>query len=285
MSQMLSFNGRIISRSDFCLSPANRAFRYGDGIFESIKVQQGKILWGDHHYNRIIKGADWLKINMQPEWSKELFNETILSLHNVNHNSNTSSRIRFSLFRNDGGHYTPFTNNASCLVESEPCDQNQYVLNTKGINVVIYPDIPKQYNILSGIKSINAQIYVLASIYKRNQGFGDALILNEEGFISEATSSNIFVYKNSKIITPPLEQACVEGVMRTTIIEIINEIGLSFEESKVSPGDLLQADEVFLTNAIVGIKWVKGFGEKKYSNKLSTELVSCLNKKASQHFV
>lgn len=285
MSQMLSFNGRIISRSDFCLSPANRAFCYGDGIFESIRVRQGKPLWIEYHYNRILKSADQLKLNINPEWSIELFKDTITSLHNANHNSNTASRIRFSLFRNDGGLYTPYTNNASYLVETEPLDQNQYVINTKGINIVIYPDIKKQYNILSGMKSINAQLYVLASIYKRNNGYGDALILNEEGMISEATSSNIFIYKNSKVITPPLSQACVAGVMRAIIIETVKEIGLPLEEAKVSPNDLIHADEIFLTNAIIGIKWVKGYENKKYSNKISTELVQNLNKKALQYIV
>ncbi len=285
MSQMLSFNGRILSRSDFCLSPANRAFRYGDGIFESIRVQQGKPLWTKHHYNRLSGSADKLKLHIQHEWSQKVFENAITSLHNANHNNNATSRIRFSLFRNDGGLYTPFTNNASYLVESEPLDQDQYVLNTKGINVVIYPDIKKQYNILSGTKSINAQLYVLASIYKRNNGYGDALILNEEGMISEATASNIFIYKNSKLITPALSQACVEGVMRSVIIDIVNKIGLPFAEGKISPDDLLHADEVFLTNAIMGIKWVKGYGNKKFSNKTATELVKHLNERALQNFV
>ncbi len=285
MSQMLSFNGRIISRSGFCLPPANRAFRYGDGIFESIRVQQGKPLWIQHHYKRLSKSADKLKFNIDNDWSQEFFEDTIISLQNANHNSNTTSRIRFSLFRNDGGLYTPFTNNASYLIESEPLDQNQYVLNTKGISIVIYPDIQKQYNILSGIKSINAQLYVLASIHKRNNGYGDALILNEEGMVSEATSSNIFIYKNGKLITPPLTQACVEGVMRAVIINIVKEIGLPFEEEKVSPDDLLHADEVFLTNAVMGIKWVKGYDNKKFSNMISTELVKILNDKALQHFI
>ncbi len=285
MSQMLSFNGKIISGAGFCLSPANRAFRYGDGIFESIRVNHGKILWAEHHFNRLLKGAELLKLNINPEWSKEVFNQTITTLHNRNHAGKTSSRIRFSLFRNNGGLYTPYTNNASYLIESEQLDLNQYVLNNKGVDVIIYPEITKQYSILSGIKSVNAQLYVQASIFKRNHGFGDALILNEEGMICEATASNVFIYKNGRLITPPLSEACVEGVMRTVIIEIANEIGLSFKEVQISPDDLYLAEEVFLTNAIAGIKWVKGFGNKRYANKLSTELVDLLNKKASQEVI
>lgn len=278
---MLSFNGKIISRSEFCLSPANRAFRYGDGLFESICIRQGKILWETEHYQRLSKGADLLKLNLHPEWSQEFFNKTITSLFNVNHKNNASARIRLTLFRNDGGLYTPFTNNASFLVESEPLDNNHFVLNTKGINVAIYSDIPKQYNILSGIKSINAQLYVLASIFKRHYGYGDALIINEEGMISEATASNVFIYKKGKLITPPLSQACVEGIMRAIVIKIVNESGVSFEEAKISPDNLVEADELFLTNAITGIKWVKEFSGKKYSNKLSTELIDKINDKAS----
>ena len=276
---MLSFNGELVSRKDFCLSTANRAFRYGDGVFESLRVHQGKVLWIEHHYRRLCKSIAALHMNMHDDWSAEYFEQITNTLLTANHSPESSARIRFSVFRNDGGLYTPFTNNASYLIESETIDQESYLLNTKGISVVPFEEIKKSCNILSPLKSINAQLYVLAAIYKRNLGFGDALILNEEGLVAEATSSNVFMYKSGKIITPALSQACVEGVMRAVIIEIAHLNGIPVLETKISLDDLASAKEVFLTNAVQGIRWVKEFQGKRFGNEMALWLTDQLNEK------
>ncbi len=277
---MLSFNGHLVSRKDFGLSTANRAFRYGDGVFESMRVRRGQIMWLIHHYQRLNRSIAALHMNMHDDWSAEYFEKTINALLNSNHTPESAARLRFAVFRNDGGLYTPFTNNASYLIESETIDQENYVLNTKGLSVVPYFDIKKTCNILSPLKSINAQLYVLASIYKRNLGFGDALILNEEGMVAEATSSNIFIYKSGKLITPALSQACVEGVMRAVIIETANQKGIPVLETKISLDDLASAKEVFLTNAVQGIRWVKEFKGKRFGNEMAEWLTAQLNERA-----
>ncbi len=277
---MLSFNGQLVSRKDFCLSTANRAFRYGDGFFESMRVHRGKTIWLKLHYRRINKSIAALHLNMPDEWSDEYFEKTIKALFNANHTPESAARVRFSVYRNDGGLYTPFTNNASFLIESETIDQENYSLNTKGISVIPYVDIKKACNILSPLKSINAQLYVLAAIYKRNLGFGDALILNEEGMVAEATSSNVFIYKAGKIVTPALSQACVEGVMRAVIIEIANQQGIPVLETNISLDELASGEEVFLTNAVQGIRWVKEFKDKRFGNEMAEWLTAQLNEKA-----
>ncbi len=277
---MLSFNGLLVSRKDFCLSTENRAFRYGDGIFESIRICRGQIMWLKHHYYRLNKSIAALHLNMPHEWSEEYFEKTISTLFNVNHTPKSAARVRYSVFRNDGGLYTPFTNNASFLIESETIDQENYSLNTKGISVTPYVDIKKACNVLSPLKSINAQLYVLAAIYKRKLGFGDALILNEEGMVAEATSSNIFIYKSGKLITPALSQACVEGVMRAVIIEIANQQGIPVLETNISLDELASGEEVFLTNAVQGIRWVKEFKGKRFGNEMAEWLTAQLNEKA-----
>ncbi len=277
---MLSFNGHLVSRKDFHLSTANRAFRYGDGVFESMRIRHGQIMWLIHHYQRLSRSIAALHMNMHDDWSAEYFEKTIKALCNVNHSPEGSARVRLSVFRNDGGLYTPFTNNASYIIESETVDQANYVLNTKGISVVPYEEIKKACNILSPLKSINAQLYVLAAIYKRNLGFGDALILNEEGLVAEATSSNVFVYKAGKLTTPALSQACVEGVMRAVIIEIAHQNGIPAVETKISLDDLASAEEVFLTNAVQGIRWVKEFKGKRFGNEMAEWLTTQLNERA-----
>ncbi len=277
MSGLLSFNGKIIRSDEFCISPQNRAFRYGDGVFETIRIHRGITLWEDLHFQRLQTAATKLHLNMLPGWSAESFSRYLTELFHANHKQDKAARVRLSLFRNDGGLYSPYTNNASLLIESEPLDQDAFALNAIGLTIGVYDEIYKPFNALSSLKSINAQIYVLACIHKRDKGLGDMLLLNDQGMIAEATSSNVFIAKNGQLFTPALSQACVEGVMRAVVIWLAGDIGMRVNETKISLNDLEDADEVLLTNAIQGIRWVRQFNHKKYQNKIATELVEALN--------
>ncbi len=281
MSEMLSFNGKIIHRDDLCISPLNRAFRYGDGVFESIRIHRGTTLWVDLHFKRLQTAAIKLHLNMLPGWSLESFSGYLTELYEANHKQDKAARLRLSLFRNDGGLYTPYTNNSSLLIESEPLDHDAFALNAIGLTIGVYDEIVKPFNALSSLKSINAQLYVLACIDKRDKGLGDMLLLNDQGMIAEASSSNVFIVKNGQILTPALSQACVEGIMRGVVIELAGEIGIQVNETSIALNDIENADEVLLTNAVQGIRWVSQFNHKKYQNKIATALVESLNFKVS----
>lgn len=277
MSNMISFNGQILNRDEFTISPGNRAFRYGDGVFETIRVSRGCVLWAEYHFSRLSRASETLQLINDPEWSLDRFKEIIFKICGANNLLNRDARIRLSMFRNEGGYYTPLTNKASILIEVEALDQNHFTINAKGISVEIFPDIPKVFSKLSALKSINSQIYVMASIHKRNKGFGDVLLLNQEGQVAEATASNVFSVQNNKIITPSLPEACVDGVMRRVLIQLARENGISVSEGSVTSDQLLLADELFLTNSIQGIRWVRDFRNKRYSNQMATKLTGLLN--------
>ncbi len=281
MSGLLSFNGQIVRRDEYCITPQNRAFRYGDGVFESIRMHRGIILWKDLHFKRLQNAAIKLHLNMLTGWSPESFRGILTELYMANHKNDKAARLRLSLFRNDGGLYTPYTNNASLLIESEPLDHDTFALNAIGLTIGVYDEIAKPFNALSSLKSINAQLYVLACIDKRDKGLGDMLLLNDQGMIAEASSSNVFIVKNGQILTPDLSQACVEGIMRSVVIELAGDIGIQVHETGIALNELEDADEVLLTNAIQGIRWVNQFKQKKYQNKIATRLVEALNKKVS----
>ncbi len=274
---MYSLNGQLIQQDAFALSPANRAFRYGDGVFETIRVAGGRVLWAPLHFARVTKAAATLCLNLPEQWALPYFEEVITALSTTNHGKGCHARVRFSLFREDGGRYAPITNNAAFLIESEGLDQGLFELNNKGLLIGIYPEIRKPANMLSSLKSINAQLYVLASIYKRNKDLGDILILNEEGFVAEATSSNIFLVKGGRLITPAPDQGAVEGIMQQVICRLATDNDILVKACPVSPDDLLAADEIFLTNAIQGIRWVMGFRQKRYYNNFSRKMMALLN--------
>ncbi len=276
---MYSLNGQLIQHDAFSLSPANRAFRYGDGIFETIRVAGGQVLWSLLHFTRVSKAAATLHLNLDKNWSLPYFDQVITALARANHGEGCHARVRFSLYREDGGLYAPITNNAAFLIESESLDQGFYDLNNKGLLIDIYPEIRKPRNMLSSLKSINALLYVLASIYKRDKDLGDILILNQEGFVAEASSSNIFLVKSGSLLTPAPDDGAVAGIMQQVIWQLAKENDIPVKAAPISADDLLTADEIFLTNAIQGIRWVMGFRQKRYYNNFSRQIMRLLNAK------
>jgi branched-subunit amino acid aminotransferase/4-amino-4-deoxychorismate lyase len=273
-------NGHLISIYEPSVSFSNRAFRYGDSLFESIRICNNKLMFLRDHITRLKLGMTVLRMNLPAELNTENINEFINQL--VKHNVHAPHvRIRLTVFRNDGGLYTPETNDISFLIESEEL-AGPYELNQKGFWVDIYADIKKSINKLSNIKSGNALMYVMAGISKQSMKLDECLLINENGTIIESISSNIFVVKNGTLYTPPLTEGCVAGVMRKQIMNLATENKILTFESPVTSYTLMNGDEVFLTNSINGIQWVGQFKDKFYTNKMSVFFIDKLNQLATQ---
>jgi branched-chain amino acid aminotransferase len=117
---------------------------------------------------------------------------------------------------------------------------------------------------LSGVKTLNAPRYVAAAIEARQSGWDDALLLNADGHVCEATSSNVFWWKGDQLCTPPLSDGPVTGTFRNLLLQLASVKGIPQAQKSLSPGMLFGADEVFLTNAVQGIRPVRFFEEKEY---------------------
>ncbi len=274
-------NDELIDNNTPFISSDNRSFRYGDGLFESIRVINGKPFLLSKHIERIQNDMALLKMESDSMISFENIQEKINLLCEKN-NIEQGARVKLSVYRNAGGLYTPDTNSVSYFLEANMHQDNLFLLNKKGLDIDVYNDIKKPLNKLSSIKSNNSLIYVLGSIYKKQKGLDDCLLLNEENNISETTNANVFMVTENKIYTPGLDQACLSGTMRKLIIKLARESGYKIYECNLKTEDLIQADELFLTNAISGIKWVSGFRKKRYFKNVSTKLISKLNEFASQ---
>jgi branched-subunit amino acid aminotransferase/4-amino-4-deoxychorismate lyase len=277
MKTYISIEGELFDRQFTCLTAANRSFRYGDGLFETIKVCRGKVLWVEYHFQRLLRSASVIKLILPGGFSVKEFEGLILSLYSQNHPENEPARIRFSLFRKDGGLYTPDNNNSSYLIESEKLITEHYAFHEKGLDIELYPEQKKAINQLSVIKTSSALLYVMAALYKKENGFDDCLLLNQHGNIAEAISSNVFVVCGNRIITPGLDQGCVDGVMRSVLFDLLSEHTFCIEEAALHPSILSEADEVFLTNAISGITWVRSFRGRMFSNQISSKFHALLN--------
>ncbi|MEE4177282.1 MAG: aminotransferase class IV [Bacteroides sp.] len=283
MPSKISFNGKLLDRDGFGLSLANRSFRYGDGLFETIRVENGKVLWAERHFQRLSKDSGLLKMELPSGYDQEKFARDILNLYRENHKEDEPARVRFALFRQEGGFYTPQLNGVDYLIETSPLKSAYYSLNKKGLLVDIFEDYYKSCHALSNIKSSSALVYVMAGIFCKEKGLDDCLLINDERLLAEATSSNLFLVKDKRIVTPSLDQACVEGVMRSVVIDLARSQGIGVEERPLESFELSDADEIFLTNAISGIQWVVGFREKRFYNKMARTLEGLLNRAARDY--
>jgi branched-chain amino acid aminotransferase len=269
-------NGQVVSGTEPSIVSGSRAFLYGDGVFESIRIMHGKPINLTAHIQRLFKGAEVLKIRIPSYLTVEVFHEKIMEL--ITRNAiKSGGKCRLSIDRVAGGTYKPKSNEATYFMEVWPMDENDFLLNYKGIEVDVYKDLKFYPNFLSPYKTKNGLTKVLAAIAAEELGMGDFILQNERGNLIESTSCNMFIVSNGVLYTPGLQEGCIAGTMRMQIINLAIQNGIRVYECPILPHNLLSADEVFLTNAITGIKWIGGYRTKRYLNTTSRRLVMLLN--------
>jgi branched-chain amino acid aminotransferase len=275
-TNFINFNGEIYPADVKLLTTANRGFRYGDGLFESMRLMKGELKFADMHADRLQRGMKALKLDNYSQMDAWFLKEKVADI--AMRNKAKHGRLRLTVFRDAEGLYTPTLNKMGYCLEITPIDEPRYFLNEKGLIMDIFTDVTKPTNYLSNIKTCNSLVYVLAAIYKTQNKLDEVFLLNQNGFLCEAGSSNLFVLYNNHLYTPALSEGCVEGVMRHVVIDIAKKIGMGITEAQINPDILYEADEVFLTNAGRGIQCVMGFGVKRYFSRVSKVLVDELNK-------
>ena len=280
MKSKIIFNGKILNQQDIQFNTIKRAINFGDGFFETIRIVNGDVLFIESHLKRIFKGLKILKISNSENFNAEIIKAKIkeLLLHNK---IDSGGRVKIYFFRSGLGTYLPITNEISFIIECFHLENNLYQLNKKGFLVDIFYDYQKQINNLSAFKTSNSLLYVLASIYAKDNGLNDTLILNEKKYIIESSNSNIFLFLKDSIITPALNSGCIAGIMRDEIIKIINLLDIKIIERDITIEDLMNSNEIFLTNVISGINWVGGYKKTRYYNTLSKKIIKELNNKIS----
>jgi len=145
-------------------------------------------------------------------------------------------------------------------------------LNENGLVIDVFNGAAKSCDALSNLKSANFLPYVMAAIFAKEQKLNDCLILNSNGSIADATIANVFIVANKILYTPGLDQGCVNGVMRKHILTALSNTDFEVREVPLTIQDVMNADEVFLTNAMSGIRWVRQFKQKAYTNEVCKEI-------------
>lgn len=261
------------------ITVANRSFRYGDGLFETLRLRHGSPVFPGDHLQRLNNGMQILGLSPLPVNADEI-NNIILEL--ARQNQLSGARVRIVVFRTGGGTYQPLSDKPELLITAEAIPADDYVLNTKGLKLGMYQENRKFTGTLGAIKSASALLYVLAGRFARINGFDEALILNQHGRICEAVSSNVFlVMPDGTVRTPSEPEGPLPGVMRRNLISIMNEASIPVVEEQITEADILQAEEVFLTNSVQGLQWVLSYRNRRYYHSTTKKLYNSLLQKLS----
>lgn len=265
---MINFNSELFSKENIQLTTDNRGFKYGDGIFETIKVVNKKVIFWEDHYFRLMASMRMLRMKIPMEFTLEFLEQEILkTVASLEQASNY--RVRLNVFRKDGGLYTPKTNEINYLIEAAE-------LNTQAKTIYeidVFKDFYNYSGLLSTVKTNNRMINTLASIYANENDLDNCVLLNERKGVVEVANGNIFILKDNVVKTPALTEGCIKGIVRSKVIEILTKNpSFTIEETAISPFEIQKADEVFITNAIVGIQVVTKYKKKSFTTELGNKL-------------
>ncbi|MBX2893581.1 MAG: aminotransferase class IV family protein [Saprospiraceae bacterium] len=249
---MFNLNAQLIKELPEGLWLAQRGLFYADSLFETIRVFEGKIPLMAAHWERLSRGLSQMGYALPSFWSAVFFEQEILRVAPPN------ARVRLSVWRAPGGLYLPENNEPQFLIAVQPLESGMYEWPDEGLQVGFCQSVRLPIDAWSGWKTLNAARYVAAAQEARIRGWDDAVLLNAHERVCEATSSNIFwVERDGTLCTTPLADGCVTGVLRDLLLALTKASGLAIIEKSANCDAILEAREVFFTNAARGIRWVR----------------------------
>ena len=263
------YNDEFYPAGTSVIKPGNRSLRYGDGLFETMKMVNEKIINKDFHFERLFNGLQTLQFDIPKNFTPSFLEKKLRETAEKNNHTNIT-RMRLMIFRGNGGIFDPENLLPNYIIETWTLPESYF--NENGLIVDIFPDAKKSCDIFSNLKSNNYLPYVMAGLFARKNKLNDCIVLNSFDRVCDSAIANVFIIKGNTIYTPPLTEGCVAGVMRRWLLEKFNDVKHPVIEKNISENDLLNADEIFLTNAISYLRWVASFREKNYSNKITRSI-------------
>ena len=278
MITSVNFNGKLLPQSENFLNHENRGLRYGDALFEAIRVSGDKIFFWEAHYLRLMASMRILRMEIPMEFTMEFLEKEILKTIASNGLKNSSARIRLTVFRNNGGLYLPETNEISYCIEAKVLSTPFYILEEATYEVELFKDFYVNADMLSTLKTNNKIINVVGSVFARENDYNNCILLNQNKQVVEFLNGNIFMVNGTTITTPPLKDGCLNGILRKQLIELLAKLpNYELKEISISPFDLQKADELLLTNSILGIRAVTKYRKKEFTNIVAKDLIGKLN--------
>lgn len=281
---MLIYNGALLKAEQVDFNYKNRGLNYGDGLFETMRTLGSNILFWEDHYHRLLSSMEVLKMDIPKEFTSKWLKNNISKLIHTQKIDASSYSIKILVWREADGKYTPDRNSkSSYIISCQSLKDYSYVYNTSFYELSLYSDFSVAISNLSNLKTTNRIINVLGSIYAKENEFDNCILLNDQKLVAEALNANVFIVNDYNIYTPNLKSGCINGIMRKQIINIINDNSeYTLIEKDINIDDLEKADEVFITNSIVGIQAISKFKESSFGFRVSEilykELINTISK-------
>ncbi|MFB6258238.1 MAG: aminotransferase class IV [Flavobacteriales bacterium] len=272
------WNGEWIENGERGLPAWDRSFHFGDGFFETFRAVNHCPLFLDRHLERGKRAMERMGMDLPADWNEAAITSMVTKL--LEEHGCRNGRFRLTGSRAGKGAYTPETDKVNLLVEMTGETTESFEFPAKGVRIGTYEGMIKHPGLLSCFKGTSAAIYVMAKRWARANGFDEALILGSSGTPIESASSNLFLIHGDRLITPPIEEGCVDGVMRSVLIDVAREQGWQAEHAQLRVSDLLEAEEILLSNAVQGIQPVSAFKDQRYFKEKGKRLLQGLNERA-----
>ncbi len=278
---MVNLNGKLLENSENALAVHNRGLHYGDALFETMRFAQNTIFFWEDHYFRLMSSMRILRMEIPMTFTMEFLDNEIRKTIASSKDKSSGFRVKMLVWRKTGGKYGPENNHVEYAIECEPLDNSFYTFQDSHCEVELYKDHFVYSGMLSTLKTNNKILNVLGSVYARENDYDNCLLLNEKKQVVEALNGNIFLVFGSVIKTPPIEDGCLNGIMRKQILAILRKSSQwELTEVSISPFELQKADEIFITNVISGIIPISKYRKKNYQNKVAQALVPQINLRA-----
>ena len=278
---MVNCNGALQAADKAIFTHNNRAFKYGDALFETVRYVNGTLFFWEDHYFRLMASMRILRMEIPMDFTLEFLEDEIKKTIESNQLERGAVRVRLTVFRNDGGLYTPATNDVSYVIETNAMESPFFIIEEKPYEVELFKDYYVNKDMLSNLKTTNKILNVVAGVYAQENGYANCLLVNTDKKVVETINGNLFLVKGNQIKTPPLSDGCLDGIIRKNLMKLIaGSEDYDLVEDSVSPFELQKMDEMFLTNSIVGIQPISKYRKKEYGTKVAKSLVGKLNAKA-----
>jgi branched-chain amino acid aminotransferase group I len=241
MKEIVFLNGKFLSIKEAKLPVVSPGFLYGFGLFETMRAYNNRIVYFDKHLERLKKSTRLL--DMRCPYSLAKFKEIIYEAVKIN--GLRDAYVRLTLWKCERG-----TDTLIIAKKYQPYSSRKY---DKGFRACISSFRQNGHSFLAQLKTTNYLLYRLAYAKAREKGFDEAIILNNKGYIAEASRSNLFLIKAQELFTPSLECSCLNGITRRVIFDLAKKYNIKAYKGDFSILDLYACDEVFLTNSLMGI--------------------------------
>jgi len=249
----IQFNDSLLLEQNFTITTSNRAFSYGDGLFETMVLKKGKLLYLEDHFARLKNGLSILSLTLPSSFSPQYIETVVQELAKKN-NTFSQARVKLTVWRKPGGLVTPDSNEVDFLIT---CIKPTKPLTLK-TNSLISENVTLSPTLFSKYKTLNYLPYILAGLEKKQRQVDELIITDSEGNLAEASSSNIFWAKNTELYTPSIDTGCIEGIMRKQLIRFCKKEGLAITEGKFQKKCLEHADLLFTSN-VSGLSLIERF--------------------------